>query len=85
MSVGIQGAQSGLSRHGQLLVWLAVTLALYLQAACASSNIVRAPVTSPPTCADARFLYTDWTERGRGAIAVYRCGPEPERSTPPDR
>lgn len=61
----------------RLLFYLAVILAVHLPGACASSNLVRAQTNSPPTCPNAQFLYTDWSERGHGAISVYRCGPEP--------
>ena len=40
---------------------------------CASPNVVRAPITAALPCPSAQFLYTDWTEKGRGIVAVYRC------------
>ena len=43
-------------------------------AGCASSKVVRAPINAAAPCPGAQFLYTDWTERGRGNVAVYRCG-----------
>lgn len=58
-------------------------------AGCTSSKVVRAPINAAQPCPAAQFLYTDWTERGRGSVGVYRCSPEVvvrgEANQPEDR